>query len=922
MELHPSEPWVLANLYSGNVIIWNHATNQQVKSFEVTELPVRTARFVVRKQWVVAGSDDMFIRCYNYNTSELVKAFEAHTDYIRALAVHPTLPYVLSSSDDMLIKLWDWDKGWQCSQVFEGHSHYVMAVTFNPKDTNTFASASLDRTIKVWSLGQAVPNFTLEGHEKGVNCVDYFSGGDRPYLISGADDKLVKIWDYQTKSCVQTLEGHSHNVSAVVFHPELPLIITGSEDGTLRLWHSTTYRLENTLSYGLERAWSLAVMKGSNDVACGYDEGTVMFKIGREEPVASMDPSGKIIWAKHNEIQTVNVRSVPPDVEIADGERLPLTVKDLGSCDLYPQSLGHNPNGRFVAVCGDGEYIIYTALAWRNKCFGSALDVVWGADASEYAVRESASKVVFFKNFAEKKALRPAFAAEGLHGGALLGVRSSDFICFYDWAECRVVRRIDVAVKNVYWSDSGDLLCIAAEQAFYILRFDRAACAAALAASPAGAGEEVPGMDDAFELLHEVQESVRTGLWVGDCFIYNNADWRLNYCVGGEVTTLFHLDRPLYLLGYMASQNRLYLLDKEHSVVSYTLLLSLLEYKTLVLRGDMQAAAELLPSLPKEALNGVARFLEARGFKAEALAIATDADFKFELAVALGDMAQAVGIAETLGAESRWKQLGEMALAQGDLQLAQGCLWKACDLPGLLLLFSCTGDAQGMAQLAEAAVAKGKHNVALVALLLLQRVPDCVQLLSACGRVPEAAFAARTYAPSAVSAAVALWRADLAKVNKKAAEALADPAAYANLFKDFDAALQAEAQRGEGGPRHAASAYPQHAEDTRVDAVVQLKQALLEAAEEAQGDAEEAQEEAEEQAEAGEADAVEQAVEAADEAEREEEAQHEEAEPEAEPEVEPEVEKVVDFEDAQPEEAAAAESGEAAAAAEEEDWAE
>lgn len=90
----------------------------------------------------------MFIRVYNYNTMDKVKVFEAHTDYIRCVAVHPTLPYVLSSSDDMLIKLWDWEKGWVCTQIFEGHSHYVMQVTFNPKDTNTFASASLDRTIK------------------------------------------------------------------------------------------------------------------------------------------------------------------------------------------------------------------------------------------------------------------------------------------------------------------------------------------------------------------------------------------------------------------------------------------------------------------------------------------------------------------------------------------------------------------------------------------------------------------------------------------------------------------------------------------------------------------------------------------------------------------------------------------------------
>ena len=96
-----------------------------------------------------------------------------------------------------------------------------------------------------------------------------------------------------------------------------------------------------------------------------------MVKLGREVPVASMDNSGKIIWAKHNEIQTVNIKSVGADYEVClncvlifsdchetkmvsaegdifkfivpfssqvtDGERLPLGVKELGTCDLYPQ---------------------------------------------------------------------------------------------------------------------------------------------------------------------------------------------------------------------------------------------------------------------------------------------------------------------------------------------------------------------------------------------------------------------------------------------------------------------------------------------------------------------------------------------------------------------------------------------------------
>lgn len=61
---------------------------------------VRASRFVMRKSWVVAGSDDMQVRIFNYNTLEKVHTFEAHTDYIRSIIVHPTHPYVLTSSGE------------------------------------------------------------------------------------------------------------------------------------------------------------------------------------------------------------------------------------------------------------------------------------------------------------------------------------------------------------------------------------------------------------------------------------------------------------------------------------------------------------------------------------------------------------------------------------------------------------------------------------------------------------------------------------------------------------------------------------------------------------------------------------------------------------------------------------------------------
>ena len=69
------------------------------------DLPVRAAKFVPRKNWVVSGSDDMHVRVFNYNTLERIHQFEAHSDYIRCIAVHPSSPFILTSSDDMLIKV-------------------------------------------------------------------------------------------------------------------------------------------------------------------------------------------------------------------------------------------------------------------------------------------------------------------------------------------------------------------------------------------------------------------------------------------------------------------------------------------------------------------------------------------------------------------------------------------------------------------------------------------------------------------------------------------------------------------------------------------------------------------------------------------------------------------------------------------------
>lgn len=56
----------------------------------------------------------------------------------------------------------------------------------------------------------------------------------------------------------------------------------------------------------------------------------------------------------------------------------------------------------------------------------------------------------------EKKNIRPTFSVEHIYGGTLLAMCSNDFVCFYDWVDCRLIRRIDVNVKvstNTTWNN-------------------------------------------------------------------------------------------------------------------------------------------------------------------------------------------------------------------------------------------------------------------------------------------------------------------------------------------------------------------------------------------------------------------------------------------------------------------------------------
>lgn len=73
------------------------------------------------------------------------------------------------------------------------------------------------------------------------------------------------------------------------------------------------------------------------------------------------------------------------------------------------------------------------------------------------------------------------------------------------------------------------------------------------------------GLQIANQFAAEQSECVKTAFWIGDCFIFTTSLNRLSYYVGGELVTVAHLDRPLYLVSIFVSTLYIWVYGKMNS---------------------------------------------------------------------------------------------------------------------------------------------------------------------------------------------------------------------------------------------------------------------------------------------------------------------------------------------------------------------
>ncbi|MEG3843991.1 WD40 repeat domain-containing protein [Microcoleus sp. herbarium14] len=158
--------------------------------------------------------------------------FEQHNKSVLDVTVSPDGNSVASASADKTVKLWS--KEGKLLKTFK-HADIVTSVSFS-LDGKKIATGSADRTIRIWQVDndQSAIN-TLSGHTGIVTSVSFSPDGKT--LASGSNDNTVKIWNLTSKKLLQTLTGHKDWVLGLSFSPDGKTIASASADKTVKLWN-------------------------------------------------------------------------------------------------------------------------------------------------------------------------------------------------------------------------------------------------------------------------------------------------------------------------------------------------------------------------------------------------------------------------------------------------------------------------------------------------------------------------------------------------------------------------------------------------------------------------------------------------------------------------------------------------------------
>jgi WD domain, G-beta repeat len=137
------------------------------------------------------------------------------------------------------IHLWDARSG-EHLRAFGNHPDNVWALAFSPDGRMLCSGGRSDLTLRVWNPARGEELTPFLGHRGGITRIKFFPDGQRLIMSGGSWDPTVRVWDVGKREQLKALTGHGDLIDSLDLAANGRIAITGSRDGTLRLWSLVT----------------------------------------------------------------------------------------------------------------------------------------------------------------------------------------------------------------------------------------------------------------------------------------------------------------------------------------------------------------------------------------------------------------------------------------------------------------------------------------------------------------------------------------------------------------------------------------------------------------------------------------------------------------------------------------------------------
>jgi eukaryotic-like serine/threonine-protein kinase len=262
--------------------LWDVATGERVKTLSGHTAVVWSVEFSPDGRRLLSGSADQTARIWDVESAKIRSVIGGESDRVANPRFSKDGKTVFASDADS-IRSWDTESARESSRRIKTDQDKVM-FAISP-DGRSFAYRFGVASIKLIDPSSGRQQTTLRGHGGIVTDIKFSS--DSKYVLTGSVDGTARLWNAATGDNVRTFTGHKNGVYDVAFSPDGKTVATSSHDKTIKIWNREKGYVSQTLKGHLDRVQSLAFSPDGRKIASGGgsdDRGAKLWTVPPNEP--------------------------------------------------------------------------------------------------------------------------------------------------------------------------------------------------------------------------------------------------------------------------------------------------------------------------------------------------------------------------------------------------------------------------------------------------------------------------------------------------------------------------------------------------------------------------------------------------------------------------------------------------------------